>query len=196
MNNYYTHKNTDPDRKGNYTGHESFESRFNRTRRSVFARWLDDPTLNVAMTLNFNPRTFRKSTREGVTPVFDTPISLKNGKRAIGQCFAKVERALLGRQFTRDPARRITGIFVFEHAQSNLHAHGLLRVQPDRIAEFAQMFPATQRGIWTEVWAPGSQWTTFAHDPGGFADYLSKELRASSSPDAMFFLEDFFPLKG
>ena len=196
MNSYYTRKNTDPDQKGNYAGAESFESRFNRTRRSVFARWLDDPTLNVAMTLNFNPRTFRQPAQEGATPVFNSAISLKNGKRAISQCFAKVERALLGRQFTRDPSQRITGIFVFEHAHSNLHAHGLLRVQPHRIDEFAQMFPATQRGIWTEVWAPGSQWTTFAHDPGGFADYFAKELRASSSPDAMFFLEDFFPPKG
>jgi len=196
MNTYSTYKNADPDKKGNYAGCESFESLFNRTRRSAYARWLDDPTLNVAMTLNFNPRPFRKPLGEEGTPVFDSPITLTNAKKAIGRCFAKVDRNLLGRQFTRDRDQRTTGVFVFEHAHSNLHAHGLLRVQPDRINEFAQMFPPTQRGIWTDVWAPGSQWTTFAHDPGGFADYFAKELRASSSPDAMFFLEDFFPPKG
>lgn len=162
----------------------------------VFAKWLDHPSLNVAMTLNFNPRPPRKSEREVETPVLNSPITLTNAKKAIGRCFAKVDRNLLGRQFTKDRDRRITGIFVFEHAHSNIHAHGLLRVQPERIDQFAQMFPPTQRGIWTEVWAPGSQRTTFAHDPGGFAAYFAKEQRASSSPDAMFFLEDFFPPKG
>jgi hypothetical protein len=198
MDTNYTYKNTDPEQKGNYAGRESFKSLFNRTRRQVFARWLDDPTLTVAMTLNFNPRPFRnpKVAGDGAIPVFNAPITLKNAKQAIGRCFAKVDRNLLGRQFTRDRARRITGVFVFEHAHSNLHAHGLLRVRPDRIAEFAQMFPPTQRGIWTEVWVSGSQWTTFAHDPGGFADYFAKEQRASSAPDAMFFLEDFFPPEG
>ena len=198
MNTYYTHKRADSDKKGNYAGHESFESRFNRTCRSAYAGWLDDPTLNVAMTLNFNPRPFRQPVREGDAPVFSSPITLKNAKQAIGRCFAKVDRRLLGRQFTgdRDRDQRITGVFAFEHVHSNLHAHGLLRVHPDRIGAFTQMFPPTQRGIWTQVWASGSQWTTFARDPGGFAHYFTKEQRASSAPDAMFFLEDFFPPKG
>jgi hypothetical protein len=196
MNTYSTFKNNDPDKKGNYACHESFEARFNRTCRSACAEWLDDPTLNVAMTLNFNPRPFRNALAKAATPVFNAPITLKNAKRAIGQCFAKVDRKLLGRQFTRDRAQRITGVFAFEHAQSNIHAHGLLRVQPDRIAEFEPMFPQTQRGLWTEVWPSGSQWTTFAHDPGPFAHYFTKELRASSAPETMFFLEDFFPPEG
>lgn len=196
MNTYSTYKNIDPDKRGNYADQESFESRFNRTCRSAYAEWLDDPTLNVAMTLNFNPRSFRMDVDEQATSVFNSPITLKNAKRAIGQCFAKVDRKLLGRQFTRDRDQRITGVFAFEHAHSNLHAHGLLRVRPDRMAEFEQMFPRTQRGLWTEVWPSGSQWTTLARDPGGFAHYFTKEQRASSAPDAMFFLEDFFPTKG
>ena len=196
MNNYCTYKNTDPDKKGNYAADESLESRFNRTCGAEYARWLDDPTLTVAMTLNFNPRQFRSPAREGATPVFVSPITLRNAKLAIGRCFFRVDRKLLGRLFTRRPDQRITGVFVFEHAQSNLHAHGLLRVQPDRMGEFFEMFPPTGRGIWSEVWAPGSQWTTLAHDPGGFAGYFTKDQRASSAPEAMFFLEDFFSPKG
>ncbi|HEY4030457.1 MAG TPA: hypothetical protein VGM25_08955 [Caulobacteraceae bacterium] len=161
---------------GNYQDQESFEFRFNRQCRSAYARWMDDPSLNVAMTLNFN-----------------TDISLGNARKAIGRCFCKVDRRLLGTRFINRRPERITGIFAFEHLQSNLHAHGLLRVKPERITEFAEMFPATQRGIWTEVWAPGSQWTTDAHEPSGFASYLAKEQRASSLPETMLFLEEFFP---
>jgi hypothetical protein len=161
---------------GNYQDEESFESRFNRQCRSAYARWMDDPSLNVAMTLNFN-----------------ADISLENARKAIGRCFCKVDRRLLGTRFTRRRSDRLTGVFAFEHLQSNLHAHGLLRVKPERIEEFAKLFPATQRGIWTEVWAPGSQWTTDAPDPARFAYYFTKEQRASSLPDTMIFLEEFFP---
>jgi hypothetical protein len=55
------------------------------------------------------------------------------------------------------------------------------------------MFPTTKRGIWTEVWAPGDQLTKRAYDPAGFAHYFTKEQWASSPPEAMLFLEDFFP---
>ena len=161
---------------GNYQDQESFESRFNRQCRSAYARWMDDPSLNVAMTLNFN-----------------SEISLENARKAIGRCFRDVDRRLLGTKFTKWRHERITGIFAFEHLQSNLHAHGLLRVKPGRITRFAEMFPDTQRGIWTEVWAPGSQFTTYAYDPAGFAFYFTKEQRASSLPETTLFLEEFFP---
>jgi hypothetical protein len=164
---------------GNYCDIESFESRFNRTRRSAYARWLDDPAFNVAMTLNFN-----------------SPVTLTNARKAIGRCFCKVDRTLLGARFQRRRDQRVTGVFTFEHLESNLHAHGLLRVQPDRLDRFARLFPETQRGIWTDVWAPGSQWTGHAHDPAGFAFYIAKEQRASSAPEMMLFLEDFFPTEG
>lgn len=163
----------------NYSENQSFESRFNMTRRSAYSRWLSDPTLNVAMTLNFN-----------------RPVSLANARTAIGQCFGKVDRKLLGTRFTRRRNARTTGLFVFEHLQSNLHAHGLLRVQPKRLERFGEMFPPTQRGLWSEVWAGGSQWTTHADDPGVFAFYMAKEQHASSAPETMLFLEDFFPTEG
>ena len=124
---------------------------------------------------------------------FNAEISLAKARKTIGRCFRDVDRRLLGTRFTKRRAERITGVFAFEHLASNLHGHGLLRVPPERIAQFAEMFPATQRGIWTDVWAPGSQWTTYAHDPAGFAFYLAKEQRASSLPETTLFLEDFFP---
>jgi len=179
MDTYYTFKNIRPEQRGNYAHRESFESLFNRTRRSAYARWLDDPTLNVAMTLNFN-----------------SPITLTNARKAIGRCFCKVDRTLLGARFQQRRDQRVTGVFTFEHPESNLHAHGLLRVQPNRLDRFARLFPNTQRGLWTDVWAAGSQWTTDANDPAAFAFYLSKEQRASSAPETMLFLEDFFPSEG
>lgn len=160
----------------NYLDNQSFESRFNMTRRSAYSRWLSDPTLNVAMTLNFN-----------------RPVSLANARSAIGECFGKVDRKLLGTRFTRRRNDRTTGLFVFEHLKSNLHAHGLLRVQPERLERFGEMFPPTQRGLWSDVWVGGSQWTTDADDPAGFAFYIAKEQHASSAPETMLFLEDFFP---
>jgi hypothetical protein len=163
----------------NYLDDQSFESRFNMTRRSAYSRWLSDPTLNVAMTLNFN-----------------RPVSLTNARNAIGECFGKVDRRLLGTRFTRRRNDRMTGLFVFEHLKSNLHAHGLLRVQPERLERFGEMFPQTQRGLWSDVWAGGSQWTTDADDPAGFAFYIAKEQHASSAPETMLFLEDFFPPEG
>jgi hypothetical protein len=166
-------------RKGNYSDDESFESLFNRTRRSAYARWLDDPKFNVATTLNFN-----------------SPITLTNARERIGRCFCKVDRKLLGDNFQQRPDLRVTGMFVFEHLESNLHAHGLLQVPPDRLGRFAAMFPETQRGIWTDVWPAGSQWTGHARDPAGFAFYIAKEQRASSAPETMLFLKDFFPTEG
>lgn len=164
---------------GNYFNEEIFTQRFERTRRSAFATWLDDPTLNVAMTLNFN-----------------TPVSLANARKAIGRCFCKVDRKLFGTRFQHKREQRLTGVFVFEHLQSNLHAHGLVRVPVDRLGTFASLFPETQRGIWSDVWPAGTQWTTRSSEPAGFAFYMAKEQRASSLPETMLFLEEFFPTEG
>lgn len=149
------------------------------TRRAAYSRWLSDPTLSVAMTLNFN-----------------WPVALTKARNAIGQCFGRTDRKLLGMRFTRRRSDRTTGLFVFEHLKSNLHAHGPLRVQPERLERFGEMFPPTQRGLWSDVWAGGSQWTTAADDPAVFAFYMTNEQHASSAPETMLFLEDFFPPEG
>jgi hypothetical protein len=179
MDSYSNIKDGESARKGNYSNDETFESRFNRTRRSSYAHWFDDPTWNVATTLNFN-----------------SPITLTNARNAVGRCFRIVDRKLGGTDFRQRPHRRVTGVFVFEHLESNLHAHGLLQVPPDKLGRFAELFPETQRGIWTDVWPAGSQWTGHARDPAGFAFYIAKEQRASSAPETMLFLKDFFPTEG
>ena len=68
-----------------------------------------------------------------------------------------------------------------------------VQVDPERVGRFATMFPPTQRGIWCAVWPSGSQWTTDAYNPGGFARYFTKEHRANSDPDNFLFLSDYFP---
>lgn len=162
---------------GNYKDEESFTSRYNRTCRDAFAQWFDDPTFNVAVTLNFNSEA----------------VDLPTARRAIANCFFRVDRKLLGTRFTGRRDARTMGVFAFEHLSTNLHAHGLLQVAPERIGRFADLFPPTQRGIWCSVWPSGSQWTTDAYDPAGFARYFTKELRADSDPNKLLFLSDYFP---
>jgi hypothetical protein len=165
---------------GNYPDYVRFEARFNRQRRGEYARWFNDPAFNVAMTLNFN-----------------SPVSLVLARKAVGDLFFHVDRKLIRtRRFTKMRDERTRGVFAFEHLRTNLHAHGLLQVKPERLEQLGVMFPVTQRGTWCDVWPSGSQWTTLAHDPGGFAYYFTKEQWASSDPETMLFLDQFFPTGG
>lgn len=164
---------------GNYTDEISAEWRFNSTRRQHYARWLDDPAYNIAATLNFN-----------------APISVGNAKQCVSKLFGAVDRKLLGSRFNNYTDGRVGGVLVLEHLQSNIHVHGLLRVEPTRLDRFMTMFPSDGRGVWSNIWKAGTQFVTAAHDPYGFAYYLSKEQFASSAPETMFFLNDFWPNRG
>lgn len=163
----------------NYRNENCFEVRFNRGRRENFARWLDDPSYNIALTLNFN-----------------SPVSLTNARGAVGKLFGVVDRKLLGARFNKYTTGRVDGVFVFEHLDSNIHAHGLLKVNPISVERFASMFPENGRGPWSEIWKAGTQYLKLAYDPSGFAGYISKEQFASSAPETMLFLRDFYAKQG
>jgi len=165
---------------GNVAEYVSFEARFNKVRRSAYALWFDDPAFNVAINLNFN-----------------SDVVLPTAREAIKNLFFRVDRKVVGtKRFVEMPEERTQGVFAFEHLHSNLHAHGLLQVKPERLSRMWPLFPANQRGVWCKVWPSGSQWTKPAHDPGGFAHYFTKEQWASSDPETMLFLDEFFPTGG
>ncbi|WP_143324421.1 hypothetical protein [Caulobacter sp. FWC2] len=164
---------------GSYYDKISFEAQFNACRREHYARWLGDPSFNVAITLNFNG-----------------PISVGNAGACIGTLFRDVDRVLLGSRFNKYRDARTEGVFFFEHVNSNIHAHGLLQVQPSRVGRFMELFPECGRGIWSDVWKSGTQFVRTAHDPAGFARYITKEQFASSSPETMVILSDFYAQRG
>lgn len=160
---------------GNYTNETSAEWQFNSRRRQEYARWLGDPSYNIAATLNFN-----------------SPVTISNATRCIRRLFGAVDRTLLGSRFNRYTTGRVDGVMVLEHLNSNLHAHGLLKVDRQRLDRFMAMFPSDGRGAWSEIWSAGTQFTTYAHAPSGFASYMAKEQFASSNPETMLFLRNFY----
>lgn len=165
---------------GNYHDYQSFESTFNSRGQAAFAKWLGGMDFNVAIHLFFN-----------------SDVSLPKAGRVVTQCFRDVDRKLLGTRFHKKPAsRRTTGVILFEHLQTNLHAHGLLRVPTDRLAQFAELFPANGRGIWTDCWPSGSQTSAMLYDTAGFAHYITKEQKASAAPETMLWLEGAFRIEG
>jgi hypothetical protein len=164
---------------GNYFNKESFEDRFNRDVQDSYSEWFSDPAYNRAVTLNFN-----------------TNVSLNNARVCVGKLFRNVDRRLLGTRFTKYENERIQGVFLFEHLETNLHAHGLIQVCPSLEDEFDQMFSGSNRVNWSNIWKAGTHCVKQSYDPARFAHYFSKEQRASSAPETMLFLKDFHPNKG
>ena len=164
---------------GNYSDEISYEARFNAQRREHYASWLNDSSFNVAMTLNYNGA-----------------VSLGGAGGRIRTLFRDVDRVLLGSRFNKYKDARTEGLFFFEHVNSNIHAHGLLRVDPRRLERFAELFPEDGRGLWSSVWHAGTQFTRPAHDPAGFAHYITKEQFASSASETMVILSSFYSDRG
>jgi hypothetical protein len=159
---------------------QSFVSRFNARRQPEYAAWLGNMSFNVGVHLFFN-----------------SDVTLSKARSTVKRCFRDVDRELVGTRFHKKPASlRTTGVFFFEHLDTNLHAHGLLRVREDRLAQFEELFPATGRGLWTECWESGSQTTEMLYDAAGFADYITKEQKASAAPETMLWLEEAFNTAG
>lgn len=165
---------------GNYNDTISFESRFNSRCQREYTSWLGSMDFNVAVHLFFNSN-----------------VTLTKAGGVVKECFRDVDRELFGTRFHKNPASlRTTGVFMFEHLDTNLHAHGLIRVRSDRLAQFNELFPESGRGIWTDCWVSGSQTTEMVYDTAGFANYISKEQKASSAPETMLWLEEAFRTRG
>ena len=87
-------------------------------------------------------------------------------------------------------------MFFFEHVESNLHAHGLIEVQPDRLDTFTGLFAETSSDIWSSVCASGTCWLDGLREPRAAAYYNTKEQTPLSDPLTTLWLDEFFPSAG
>jgi hypothetical protein len=157
-------------------GHTGFEGRVRRIYRSTMAEWLCSHNYNLGLTLNFN-----------------APVGLALARKQVGDLFFRADRRLLGSRFHRKRDRRITGVFFFEHVQTNLHCHGLIKVEPDRLDGFKALFDKPFGDIWSRVCVSGTHYLSDLTSPRAAAYYDLKEQRPWSDPQTTLWLEEFFP---
>ena len=143
--------------------------------RESWIDFLERQEFNVGLTLNLNM---------GAVP-------LVLAHQRVRDLFFRVDRRLLGTRFTTRPAERTHGVLFVEHPQSNLHLHGLLRVRPDRVEEFASLFPGERGGPWSDVCASG---THFIRDVQGraAAAYVTKAQSLDLDDGTMIWLDQFY----
>lgn len=101
----------------------------------------------------------------------------------IGEFAYRVDQRALGRKCFKQPtAMRADGIFFIEKPNTNVHAHGIVRVPYDLVGA---------KDIWEKLCPSGTIEIQKISSPG-FASYCTKEFElASHSEDQVVFLTDF-----
>lgn len=136
----------------------------------------------VEFTAAFKPTFF-------VTLTDPTERNLTVMKSLLSKYCGRIDRALLGKKFEFLPAEeRTDGIFFIEHVESNIHAHGLLRVP--QVSEEA--LGALTKKQWHRVCRDGKCDVQAVYDCDGVARYCTKEMmRFQFNPDQIAFTRDF-----
>lgn len=143
--------------------------------RRSYSKWIGELGFNTALNLNFN-----------------SDVRLPTARWAVRKLFRNVDRRLLGTRFHKQPIElRTNGVFAFEHLESNLHAHGLIKVGQARGDSFFELFPGERGEIWSAIWPSGTYEIKAAHDPAGFAHYFLKEQGPWSESETMLWLDEF-----
>lgn len=152
---------------------------FNRTvlkrYRNELAGWLGRQDFNIGLTLNFNRR-----------------MGLTHARKQVGDLFFWVDRHLGGPRFQKRPERRIGGVFFFEHLDTNIHCHGLIKVPEGSLPKFAVLFPGDRNGLWSDVCPSGSHFVSTGTMQAA-ANYDSKDQKPWSDPTTMLWLSEFYP---
>lgn len=76
--------------------------------------------------------------------------------------------------------RRTAFILIPEHLNTNTHAHGLIRVAADRLAEFEDMFRAPRSLFWSRLAPAGTHDVQPIYDERGWAHYCLKLAHADT----------------
>jgi len=118
-------------------------------------------------------------------------VSLEQARRDVGAMLAGVDRRLVGTKFNRKPDRRTRAVFFFEHVDSNIHAHGLLRVERDRLLSFHRLFPHSRGGCWNKVVPSGSYRLEILDDVRTTVGYLLKEQHLASDTRMTLWADEF-----
>ena len=94
--------------------------------------------------------------------------------RRLGKFCAMMDRSLIGHRWNKAPEQnRLDGLFFIEHASSNIHAHGLLRIPEQENKDIALLVERK----WNRLTQAGSTDTQSIHDAIGVAEYVTKEMR-------------------
>ncbi len=124
-----------------------------------------------------------------VTLTDPTEPHLATMREKLGKLCGRIDRAVLGKKFARRlPHERTDGIFFIEHVDSNIHAHGLLRVPNASFEEF----DALTKMQWHRVCRDGRYDLQEVYDCAGVARYCAKEMtRFGFNPEQVAFTRDF-----
>jgi hypothetical protein len=107
----------------------------------------------------------------------------------IGEFLAMMDRALLGRNWSRLPAdERTDGIFIIEHTDTNIHAHGLLRFPEAKTLDLNNL----TKGKWDKLTEAGDADYRALYDTQRCIAYCTKEITAFSfNPDQVVLARQF-----
>jgi hypothetical protein len=117
------------------------------------------------LVMGFNPTHF-------VTLAFNRSTTIDAARSKLRAFQARMDHALLGRNWLKRPAERTTYIAVIEHASSNLHLHVAFVVGDAHAAHFFQIASA----IWVKLVVSGSVVVKPIYDAEGLGSYMAKEI--------------------
>lgn len=193
---------------GNYTHNTDDHANMVLQHRRALSSWLCTQTFNLGLTLNFNldidPKEKSKKLceserfaleRRNAERRFNDDSRIQFTRRKIGDLFARVDRKLLGSRYHQKHDLRTRGIFFFENIKSNIHAHGLIRIQDGRIDEFKHIMDDTP-DIWSKVCPSGSYFIDDLNNIQAAARYITKKQTPWSDSQTTLWLEDFLPAAG
>lgn len=126
---------------------------------------------------------FAQNPTHALTLAYNGPASHTKIRADLCHLHARLDRKLLGRRFNVLPGEGRTWFAAFgEHLTTNAHAHLVVRVPPDRCAEFERLFPTgTGRcDLWTRLAPAGTYAAEPLSDPAGWARYSIKDLTEDS----------------
>lgn len=169
---------------GNIADELSFAGRNRQRFKSDLIEFYAKQGFTHVLTLCWNadvrdPRTRRK-------------VSLDTARADVRALLAGVDRRLLGTRFHKKFDQRTRAAFFFEHADRNLHAHGLVRVQRDRLLDFHRLFPAERGGCWNDIVPSGSYRLEMIDDVRTTVGYLLKEQHLATDPRMTVWADEFF----
>jgi hypothetical protein len=105
-----------------------------------------------------------------VTNAEGSPMKLR---RAIKDLLARLDRALLGPKWQKQSKdQRTEGVFIIEHVESNIHAHGMLRLPSFDEAEIYM----TVGTFWNKLCPSGNSCFRLLEDALVCARYCTKEM--------------------
>lgn len=108
-----------------------------------------------------------------------TPARLK---KDVARWFAMLDRAALGRNWSKKADDRAEGMGFLEHPHSNLHCHAMVRMPMGGKAVPLEMLEAN----WKSICPPGQLHIEVVRSAGAVANYVTKGLRDKKAQDAFF----------